>query len=226
MGQEYSRNVNVNSTVPSFADPILFDDLENLLVWIKNNAQNASAAVTQETTVAYSGAKSLKLDTGATNPASGDYVDAGRSAVVGTTRYVEFSSFFYLNPASSALKVQFYVVINSNGLYLPYAIQFNKATGILSYGSDFATFTQVPDSSTISLGLGWSFIKLVMDKVTGKYVTVQLNDKIFDLSGVTNLNNSTSTTSYIALDIIIYNTTATRQVAYFDNIRIIGKDNI
>lgn len=226
MGQEYSKNVNILSNVPANSEPWLFDDAEGLLIWSKVDSVNATAAVTQDTAVAYEGLKSIKLATGATAPQANDYVTAERNAALGSSRYVEFIAFFRPGQSASTEKITFNINLATGGQSYNYGIQIDRTSDRVKYRASELVYTNVQNVAVAVPGLTFNYLRIVIDKDNFKYVSVQINDRYFSLANILGYNDGTSDAGRVTLDITDLTTAATAKVLNLDNVMVRGRDNI
>jgi len=226
MAREYSREIAVISTVPNSSEPWLFDGLENLLVWSKSDGTNASSSVTKDTTIAYEGAASLKLSTGATTPLANDSVTAERNCVIGSQQYTEFVYFFRLATNNIKEVLTFFGNIVSGGKSITYAFQFNTANNTLKYLNSSQVYTAVTATAVEISNGRWNFLRFIVDRLNKKYATVQINGLTYDMEGIDGFDDGDSDSHSCLLQMSLQTTEAVVKTMNVDNITVRGRDSL
>lgn len=226
MSKEYQRNVIVQSSVPSNTEPWLFDGFENLLSWSDAGSTNASAAVTRITTASFEGAGSMLIDTGGTVPLANDEILVTRYAVIGSSRYAEYSGVFAIVNANVKEEIQFHQIIGKNGQAWDFRFQISTITGLVKYYNSSEVYTTISGLTFSGADERWVYFRFVFDTVNGQYVSIQLNDKIIKLDSVQAFSQGTVNIGTVSLFIFLKTTEAVRKQLRIDNILLRGIDNV
>jgi len=224
MSREYTREVAQVSTVGFNLQPQLFDSFEYLFAWSKSDAQNASAAVTQDSSVAYEGNKSMLLDTGATTPAINDYVVATKSSALGPQRYLVFQGYFSINAADSRETVMFGFYANRQGIVHQPTIKINNQTGNIQIQNSDSSFTTI--NTIKSYYNSWNYIRITVDLTLKKYKHLIVNSQAFDISSYSYYTDTDTEYGFSELNITLTSLAAFRSRLNVDNVVIFTTDTI
>jgi len=226
MSKEYQRNVIVQSSVPSNTEPWLFDGFESLLSWADVGSVNATAAVTRVNTASFEGAASMLIDTGGTNPLANDEILVERYAVVGSSRYVEYSGVFAIVNANTKEVIRLYSTIGHSGEAWDFRFEISTITGLVKYYNASEVFTTITGLTFSGADERWIYFRAVYDVVLGQYISFQLNDKIIKLNNAQAFSQGTVSIGTVTLDIYLKTTEAVRKQLRVDNILLRGIDNV
>lgn len=222
MSKEYTREVAQISTVQFNQQPQLFDNFEYLFSWVKEDAQNSSAAVTADATVAYEGNKSMLLDTGATTPATNDYVTAGKASALGPQRYMVFQGFFRFNIPNQKATAEFGFYANRQGIIHEPKVKLINETGLIQLWLSDTSYVTI--NTIKSYYLDWNFIRITVDLQTKKYKHLIINSQAFDISNYSYYSDTDTEYGYSELLITVTSLQAFRSRLNVDNVVIFTTD--
>lgn len=221
MAREYVERIVVpqkGMPEPSF---IFFDGFEGGQQWARSGSGSDFVAefITQ---AAHSGELGAHLRTKATTPASGDLVALTRSFALERTRIIDMS--FVLFPFNTLAAQTYEIEIRAP--LLPSLnealaeILINISTGDISIRNSAGGVTSVGTVTGFPTG-AWNTIRFSFDRVSGRYISVIINDEVFDLSAEL-VRDTGGTNGRKRVGITIRTGAAQRSEDYVDEIFIRG----
>ena len=98
-------------------------------------------------------------------------------------------------------------------------IRYNYTSQVLSYKASDGSFVQISDTVDLRLGPRYfSFLKLCIDKSTGKYLRCLVNDYPFSLSEYELYPSAFASTPYIEVKMIAYSSGVALSGIYVDSV--------
>lgn len=187
MGREYERTTKVISTIPQPVGTYLFDDFEPTLFKWKGSARNASGAFARDTAQAFNGEASMKLDTGATSPASGDWVRCFRDIASAPVKKVRASMLILQTVQTASLWEELLLGWENYGDLRDFRIRWNPRTQDLQYWGSDGAWHDVPGQPPyppVVISDRWAQMQLIVDVLEEKYLEAIINTQRWDLSGL------------------------------------------
>jgi len=194
MSKEYTRIITTLGNVPLAGSVILSDDFESILKWIQSSGTGDSI-FELDPTIALRGNQSLYMKTRTTSAAANDKIGANFLTHILPNKIVTFiGSFRY--PTYNTMKTLQFEFYWSDGARLYIArCQFLPNTPKWQYINSLGNDTDIPDSDTLLYSNSWHTVILKMDFNTLKYISLQVDHLLFDLSNFSLYDSQPMTTS-------------------------------
>jgi len=226
MGQEYIKNVVVSSTIPTFSEPVFFDDFEGVFNWFQLYKNNASGSFAKNATDVYQGSNALRLINGTVAPMSGEKIGVQRYLGGTDRRYIAFNGFFRPNNGDDQQKIYFMITSHRTDMANEYILQIDMSTLTVKVITTGGSYTTISTDLYTPQADGWNFFKLIIDAQLGKYVKAQVNSKVFDIRTIPGRNLTENELEYLQIGIYAEATANIQATLYFDNISVLGQDNV
>jgi hypothetical protein len=226
MGQEYVKNVTVSSTIPTFSEPVFFDDFEGVFGWSQLYKQNATGSFGKNATDVYQGSNALRLINGTVTPLAGQKIGVVRYLGGTDRRYIVYNGFFRPSDGDSTQIISFYLDSHRTDKANEYILQCNIDQQIIQVQTTGGTFTTINTDPYLPDFDGWNFFKMIIDAQTGYYVKAQINSKVFDIRTIPGRNQTENEIENLLIGLYAQHTINAQGTYYFDNISVLGADNV
>ena len=217
MGQEFVGSFPVGSIMGFAKGVLLLDDCEGACNWSVEGT-DAGVAATNDTAAAFMGAKGLKVTSGATDPAEGDYVAAKFGMNRPETGLLVFRGKMRIPDLTKVGEISLGVHYFRGGIQYTTSIDFRPNTPIGYYRDAANAQIEVAAWNQIFVATTWMAFELVIDTVIHKWISATLADVKMDLSAVSLYNAGAA--AYDLVVLWLQHTTAGANAAlmYYDNL--------
>lgn len=199
MGQEYIRNVSLLGLIDFGPTILLNDDFEGNLGW--SSEGDAGSTVTLDTSNMFRGSKCLKVLTDSVLPAN-EAVAQHHCLLRPLSRISINISFKPFSDSSSDwhFKLKF---IRYDGTTLHrFAVNYKSSVPAWRYTDSGNNDVEIASLSELSLDT-WHSLQLSLDLVNDKYVSLIIDNEIFDMSGIAGYTPASAADRLCLLDLIM-----------------------
>lgn len=196
---------------------ILFDDFESLLKW-----KQTTGTVALDNTNAYNGGQCLKVTCGAANSRA----EADKYFPFTPNRKISLEAIFAINDTSKLNKLRFGLHTQYAGLIDYGRISYNRLNQNWEYFNGLDDVA-IPASETPnqietldSVGGAWFRVKFTVDFPNRRYVSAEINDKVFNLSQFVIGQGSGMVDRCNYARLTVDNVAGQEVIGYFDDVKI------
>jgi hypothetical protein len=221
MGREYEKKVTVTSTTNTPIKSTFFEDFESTIMWSTISSPAGGTGAT-DSTVAYTNAKSWKIQTKATTPAVGDYAESSRTIPRLQSNKIRMSA--YIRPVAAAqsdMKIEVTPGGAVNGI--TFGIRVDTDADKMYYLNSSNVWTQFSSVGLYDPTASFVLFQLDIDQLNGKYIRAYINDQVINLSGLSGYSNTASQESRSeVLKFRVTNTQTNQSTLYVDAVSVEG----
>lgn len=227
MAKEYEKPVIVVSRVEAPLKSIIVDNFERLERWDFSGTGTDWEAY-KEAKYVLDGNYSLAMKSKATTPAANDYVQGIRPGPVPRERYARLVFHWMPGNTNNAvitmrMKISRWKNAGNDREYGVSISQKNNTIKILKSDGTWVTL----DSSALILGTyAWGRIELVVKRKTGQYLYLRYCDKTYTVTAYKGEEVTTEVAGGSMLKLYVAAEDNARIYQVFDNISLIGTDNV
>jgi len=219
--REGTQNVTVFNTPGQAGDALFFDGFESGMYWSLTR-NNASGDITRDTTVAYEGGASLKIDTGAVAPTADDYTIANKYVALGRERYVEAIFKWMLNTSADTTVLNFSIQVQWAGEYQSYFFILDTTSGNIVYFDSTGTPVVVNTDPFVIINNVWYNWRMVIDRYGKRYISIETSSTVFDLDGASPTSGATSSSEHCYILAMVQTKDASQKILWIDNVTVRG----
>lgn len=219
MGKEYTRSLSIIGNVPSLGSVIYFDDFETGFDWYTEGIGTEIAEKSNE--APYQGAYSMKLGTQASTPLEADWVKASRYIPVPSSKLMVIEFLIFSNTSKPFGDLELYFQSDDLSNIKKSAFFWDFDTKLWHYRNSAGSYTSIPGSSFKPTGKSWSRVRAVIDLYSNKYVSLQINNIVLDLSAHSFSVEASADASTALVWLRVYSSAdGTEAITYIDNFLI------
>lgn len=217
MSRDHLGQFMVGSNLGFAKGVLLLDDCEGACGWTVEGT-DAGIAVTNDAAAAFIGAKGLKVTSGATDPAEGDYVAAKLNFNRPESGLMVFRGKMKIPDLAKVGEISLSAHYGDgvNAYYPSISFVPNGPTG--SYRDSADSPVAVAAWALSFVGTTWITFELVIDVKAHKYVSATIGDKKIDLSGVSIYNAGAWAFDVVVLWLQHTTAGAAAALMYYDNL--------
>jgi len=219
MGKPYVRQVEVVGLVERLGTILLFDDIEDLFKWAIAGT-GVDYVGEKNTTVAYNGSASLRMQTKATTPAAGDYVQAVRWTFVSYGKKVSLECMWRVRTRADTDNLEFTFQYYTGTQLKTARVRWLGPEGIWQYQTSGGAWVDVPGGTQPLREGKFHRMKLIVDFEKNEYVSLQSDDTIWDLSGMSIFVLSSTADITMLVFFTLYAETANRPEVWIDDVLV------
>jgi hypothetical protein len=207
---------NVSSDLQFARGILLLDDFEGTLNW-KVTHSNANASGVVHADAAFMGSQGMKLDTGATGTADGDWVMATKGVGWPSNDLLVMRFRVALNQIADCEMVSIFPEVRDASDQMHARVNWHPGDGTVQYldsaGSlqDLGTYGWTIDADT------FAEMELVLDLAQHQYISFALNGEETPMDGIAYQDVGNDTDRLILMRIYVECTAAGNAVAYVDS---------
>ena len=220
MGQEYIRTVRVSGLIESAGNILLFDDCDVFRNWFTDGT-GTDFVVALDTTIIFNGDASMKLQTKATSPAAGDFVEAFRRIYLPASKLVSMELFWRYSIEADTRFIDFLLKYFDSSNRHEADIRYNVQSAKWQYLNSAGTFSDIPGGAQSFTQKAWNRLKFTIDFRNNQYLKFTSNDLEVDLTDTPIYNPSDTTKPQLTTHIRLEAETANRPVMHFDDLMLI-----
>lgn len=220
MGKEYTRAVSIKALLPLSDQVVFYDDFSSLLKWSMFGALG-NYILELDPSDAKHGSQSLYMATRSTGAIASDHISAQRLSHLLPSKILAFTcSFKYPTFANfDTLKFEFHLY--NGAAYQQAVARYTRVSNIWSIVDPAGGMTNLT-GITIPPGEGaWHIFTLIINFATSKYLSIQVDSEIEDISANdTRLVTPDTTQPHLLTRVDIKNQTTTQTVLNIDEIMV------
>ncbi len=218
MGKEYTRSFGTIGQVSPYGPIILFDDLEpTLFKWLKFSGP-AGSAISRDVAEAKDGLASLKFDTGAA-PAINDTTTIGRRLYARPSGIYTLEAEFRITTGNRLNEITFRIGDLRTGGSREAAVSYDDAANDVKLQDTSGTLVVFPNNAMNLAALNYHRIQFSININTGKYLNLQIDSKVFDVSAVS-YQQFAGSADGLTLSIVFKSSAAAQEIVNIDNIML------
>ncbi|MBA7710392.1 hypothetical protein ES703_119334 [subsurface metagenome] len=190
----YSQTIDTEGSITSILNQIkqntatlqgdfVLDDFSGLLKWIKEYGTGDSV-FELDATLAYKSNQSLHMKTRTTDAAQNDMISASRSLFVGKSKTLSVAIPFYLPALDTQNYIQFSFQWTDGAKCHSCDLRYYPSTPDWRANTASGTYTPIVGSDVSLYTSTWHMMVLKADFITGKYISLQLDHLLLDLSAL------------------------------------------
>lgn len=219
MGKEYTRSMSILGSLPVAGQVIFYDNFESLLKWTKT-AGEGDSIFELDPSLSQQESQSLHLKTRTTSADIGDEIVAGRNMHLLPSKVLSFACLFHFSANERIEHIQFLFKWHDGSNRHSALIRYRPDNPDWAYQNTTPEFVSIPNSDVLLEALTWHLIVLRINFDTDKYLSLQINNLLFDLSAFPLFTDALATTSYLLKRISIQTSTAFPAALHLDEIII------
>lgn len=217
--RDHLGNAQVGAKLGFARGVLLLDDCEGTFTWAKSGtggddvAERAAAA-------AFEGVYGIHIRTRTTGAAAGDGLDLSRIVGFGESGQLVYRMQLCLPDVSvvSVVRMEVYVYDGAN-MYLG-TIRLTPNTPRFEYFSSVPAFTEIPSLALLVNDGQWFTIEMVLNVLSGEFITVTFNGVTADLAGVGMFDAGATTDRYLMVWFGLDTIGAAPAAMYVDNVSL------
>ena len=187
MGKEYTRLVSILGQLP-FADRvILLDDFEGLLQWSAFEPVGDYILELDPSRCKH-GSQSIFMQTRTTGQAEDDKVGMTRSLHLLPTKILTLLTGFYVPSGLNTKFIEFIFNWYDGTAIHTASIGYILATHYWQYYTDGEAYANITGSNIPMNDTTWHLLKLAINLDTDKYISLQIDHRIHDLSALSSFS--------------------------------------
>ncbi|MBA7479416.1 hypothetical protein ES707_14850 [subsurface metagenome] len=219
MSKEYTRLVSIVGEIP-FANQIVFhDDFEHTLQWTKGGGVGDSIFELSPN-ISKHGNQSLHLKTRTTGAAQSDAINAERFMHLRPSKLLNLIYNFYSPNLTKAVQINLYFTFADGTNAHESSIRFNPNAPDWQYMPQGKSFTTIAGSELALNNLAWHQAILRVNFATQKYLTLQVDHLLFDLSALSYHISTSGAGLYLGTKIEIVTVDASPAELYIDDVTL------
>ncbi len=181
MGREYTRQITTVGIIPVADQILVLDDFSGLLKWTKDGG-TGDAIFELDPTFAYKGNQSLHLKTRTVDAAEYDYISAERSIFMSKSKVLSFSVPFYLPSLTTQDYIKFSFQWTDDTNAHSCIVKYYPGTPDWRVNTASGVDTPIANTDVDLYPSTWHLMILKANFAADKYISLQLDHLLFDLS--------------------------------------------
>ncbi len=203
MGKEYIRSTSIIGQLPFANRIVLSDDFEDLLKWTQFEGTGDSV-FELDPSLAKHGNQSLFMQTRTTSHAEDDIIGAQRIVHLLPTKVLTLLSNFYMPSTTNTKNIEFIFQWSDATLLHTASIIHNTTTHYWQYYNAGETYVNILDSNIALLEAGWHLLKIDVNLGIDRYISLQIDHMIFNLSGFSSFSAGNGSRSQLTVNILAH----------------------
>ncbi len=196
MSKEYTRLVSILGQLP-FADRIiLLDDFEGSLKWHKYQG-DGDAIFELDPTLSKHGNQSIFMQTRTTSHVEDDVVGMTKYLHLLPTKILTLLTSFYIPHGDETKFIEFVFNWYDGTLIHTASIGYILATHYWQYYTDGEAYANIPASNVPMNDITWHLLKLAINLNANKYISLQIDHRIYDLSTLSSFSDTNPSGSHL-----------------------------
>lgn len=219
MGKEYTRELIVIGKQDIGGPLVLAEDMESLFNWTASGV-GAGYSVAYDNTLSFRGAQSLKCQTTASTPASYHQAQGRLDLQIGQSKRLFLDARFRFHSSTHTGAGYFILNLEDPTLNVSSGIKYYPPSDAWYYLDEANSYTAIPGGGQALKELTWHRMRLLVDFHAKKYVSLQVNSKLIDLSALQCYSVANPLDVRFSITLGVKNEGATQTYAHFDDLLV------
>ena len=182
MGEEYVRQILLLGYVPTLGPVVLYDDMEGLLKWTKEDGVGDSV-FEKNATVAYNGSYSLHMKTRTTTATAGDLISGYRSTFQRTGGRYRIEFLMRIDASASAASTWVKVLIANGVDGKTWKISYDEVNAKWQYFEKTSGLIDIPGGGQSLVADQFHRVMFEIDENKREYISFTCDGLYVDMRG-------------------------------------------